>query len=193
MPQEGRRFAGTLRENLVLGLTDPGDDAIMQAAARTGLLDAVIAADPRGLERSIAEGGLGLSGGQRQLVHITRALLRLPTIWLLDEPTASMDQGLEVKVIQMLQDELKARGEKVFAQNCAACHQANGLGVIVAHGISGGVVTQSCELVAVADVAAWTPGVTWKETQAPGADEGAASWHTTSGAAEKLLARDSAT
>jgi ATP-binding cassette subfamily C protein LapB len=109
VPQEGRLFAGTLRENLVLGLTDPGDDAIMQAAARTGLLDAVIAADPRGLERSIAEGGLGLSGGQRQLVHITRALLRLPTIWLLDEPTASMDQGLEVKVIQMLQDELKAR------------------------------------------------------------------------------------
>jgi ATP-binding cassette subfamily C protein LapB len=42
-------------------------------------------------------------------VHVTRALLRMPTIWLLDEPTASMDQGLEVKVIQMLQDELNAR------------------------------------------------------------------------------------
>lgn len=109
VPQDGRLFAGTLRENLVLGLTDPGDDVIMQAAARTGLLDTVIAPDSRGLERPIAEGGIGLSGGQRQLVHVTRALLRMPTIWLLDEPTASMDQGLEVKVIQMLQDELKAR------------------------------------------------------------------------------------
>jgi ATP-binding cassette subfamily C protein LapB len=109
VPQDGRLFAGTLRENLVLGLTDPGDDVIMQAAARTGLLDAVIAPDSRGLERPISEGGIGLSGGQRQLVHVTRALLRMPTIWLLDEPTASMDQGLEVKVIQMLQDELNAR------------------------------------------------------------------------------------
>jgi hypothetical protein len=45
--------------------------------------------------------------------------------------------------------------------------------------------------VAVDDPAAWTPGVTWNETQAPGADEGAAAWHTTSASAEKLLARDS--
>jgi hypothetical protein len=77
-----------------------------------------------------------------------------------------------------------------YAASIETAEQANGVGVIVAHGISGGVVTQSCELVAVADVAAWTPGVTWKETQKPGADEGAAAWHTTSGAAEKILARD---
>ena len=109
VPQDGRLFAGTLRENLVLGLPDPGDDAIMAAAERTGLLEAVIATDQRGLERGISEGGVGLSGGQRQLVHITRALLRQPTIWLLDEPTASMDHGLEVRVVQALQEELNAR------------------------------------------------------------------------------------
>jgi hypothetical protein len=80
-----------------------------------------------------------------------------------------------------------------YAASIETAEQTNGLGVIVAHGISGGVVTQSCELVAVADVAAWTPGVTWKETQAPGADEGAAAWHTTSASAEKLLARDNTT
>jgi len=68
----------------------------------------------------------------------------------------------------------------------------NGVGVIVAHGVSGGVVTQSCELVAVEDAAGWTPGVSWKETQVPGADEGAAAWHTASGAAEKILERDDA-
>lgn len=109
VPQDGRLFAGTLRENLVLGLPDPGDDAVMAAAGRTGLLEAVIATDQRGLERTIAEGGIGLSGGQRQLVHITRALLRQPTIWLLDEPTASMDHALEVRVVQALQEELRAR------------------------------------------------------------------------------------
>ncbi len=114
VPQDGRLFAGTLRENLILGLTDPGDDAILAAAERTGLLEAVIASDPRGLERTIAEGGIGLSGGQRQLVHVTRALLRKPTIWLLDEPTASMDHGLETKVIHALQAELRERPDSTL-------------------------------------------------------------------------------
>jgi ATP-binding cassette subfamily C protein LapB len=109
VPQDGRLFAGTLRDNLILGLPDPGDDAIMAAAERTGLLEAVIATDQRGLERAITEGGTGLSGGQRQLVHITRAFLRQPTIWLLDEPTASMDHSLEVRVVMALQEELVER------------------------------------------------------------------------------------
>jgi peptide/nickel transport system ATP-binding protein len=43
-----------------------------------------------------------LSGGQRQLVNLTRAFLRRPTLWLLDEPTASMDRGLELQVTQAL-------------------------------------------------------------------------------------------
>ena len=71
-----------------------------------------------------------------------------------------------------------------------SAEQANGVGVIVAHGVSGGVVTQSCEMVAVEAAASWTPGNTWIETQKPGADEGQAAWHTTSAAAEKILARD---
>jgi ATP-binding cassette subfamily C protein LapB len=104
--QDGRLFAGTLRDNLVLGLQDPGDEVLLQAAHKTGLFEAVIAPHPKGLTREIYEGGSGLSGGQRQLVHITRALLRQPTLWLLDEPTASMDSGLEARVIGMLQNEL---------------------------------------------------------------------------------------
>jgi hypothetical protein len=80
-----------------------------------------------------------------------------------------------------------------YSASIETAEQANGVGVIVAHGISGGVVTQSCELVAVAAAATWTPGITWKETQKPGADEGAAAWHTTSASAEKILARDAST
>jgi ATP-binding cassette subfamily C protein LapB len=102
VPQDGRLFAGTLRDNLVLGMNDPGDDALMQAARQTGLFETVIAAHPKGLAREISEGGQGLSGGQRQLVHITRAVLRQPRIWLLDEPTASMDSAHEHRVIQTL-------------------------------------------------------------------------------------------
>lgn len=105
--QDGRLFAGTLRDNLVLGLIDPGEEAILQAARLTGLLAAVIRRHPKGLLQEIFEGGTGLSGGQRQLVHLTRAFLRKPTIWLLDEPTASMDRNLEQVVTQALRQALE--------------------------------------------------------------------------------------
>jgi ATP-binding cassette subfamily C protein LapB len=104
--QDGRLFAGSLRENLILGLIDPGDEAILDAARRTGLLASVIARHPKGLQQEIFEGGSGLSGGQRQLVNLTRAFLRQPRIWLLDEPTASMDRNLEAQVTDALRQAL---------------------------------------------------------------------------------------
>ena len=105
--QEGRLFAGTLRDNLILGQLDPGDSPILEAAQLTGLLQTVINQHPKGLQQEIFEGGTGLSGGQRQLVNLTRAFLRNPRIWLLDEPTASMDRSLEQQVTQAFKQTLK--------------------------------------------------------------------------------------
>jgi ATP-binding cassette subfamily C protein LapB len=107
LQQEGRLFAGSLRDNLILGLIDPGDDAILAAADKTGLLRTVISAHPKGLMQDITEGGMGLSAGQRQLVNLTRLYLRLPTVWLLDEPTASMDRQTESVVLQSLRNQLQ--------------------------------------------------------------------------------------
>ena len=101
LPQDVRLFNGTLRHNLTLGLPTPSDSQIFKAAAMTGL-DQVIQNHPRGLELEIAEGGRGLSGGQRQLVGLTRMLLASPQVLLLDEPTASMDAKLENRVMQHL-------------------------------------------------------------------------------------------
>ena len=100
--QDGRLFSGTLRDNLTLGLLDPGDDMLLDTARKTGLLQSVISSHPEGLQQVINEGGTGLSGGQRQLVNLTRAFLRQPNIWLLDEPTASMDRSLEQLIIGAL-------------------------------------------------------------------------------------------
>lgn len=99
LQQEGRLFAGSLRDNLILGIMDPGDQNILEAARLTGLLGSVITNHSEGLQQIIYEGGTGLSGGQRQLVNLTRAFLRKPKIWLLDEPTASMDRNIEAQVI----------------------------------------------------------------------------------------------
>jgi ATP-binding cassette subfamily C protein LapB len=105
LQQDTRLFEGTLRENLLIGSLDPGDDAIFSALKRSGLI-ALVAGHPRGLELPITEGGRGLSGGQRQLVAFTRLLLTRPNVYLLDEPTASMDDDLERRCLGVLQQEL---------------------------------------------------------------------------------------
>lgn len=101
LQQDHRLFAGSLRENLLVGLPDPGDQALHDALKRSGLIR-LVASHPRGLELPIFEGGKGLSGGQRQLVAFTRLLLAQPTICLLDEPTASMDEEQERRCLGVL-------------------------------------------------------------------------------------------
>lgn len=103
LQQDHRLFQGSLRENLLIGLPDPGDSVIQQAMARTGMIH-FVSAHPKGLERPIMEGGKGLSGGQRQLLAFTRLVLCQPDIYLLDEPTASMDDEQERRCIQVMQE-----------------------------------------------------------------------------------------
>ena len=113
LQQEHRLFNGTLRQNLLIGIPDPGDQIIRDAAAKTGLLAAVIN-HPKGLDLMISEGGKGLSGGQRQLVALTRLLLSNPAIWLLDEPTASMDEQTEHRCLNLLRDTIKPENTLVL-------------------------------------------------------------------------------
>jgi len=108
LPQETRLFSGSLRDNLLLGLPDPGEEAILAAAKRTGLIDLVVG-QPKGLALEITEGGRGVSGGQKQLIALTRMLLARPKVWLLDEPTGAMDSATEARVVALLR-ELAAEG-----------------------------------------------------------------------------------
>ncbi len=102
LPQDLRLIKGTLRENVLRGLPDPGDEAILEAARKTGLID-LINSHPMGLGLPISEGGRGTSGGQRQLIGLTRMMLSPAEVLLLDEPTASMDTVSEARVVKLLQ------------------------------------------------------------------------------------------
>jgi ATP-binding cassette subfamily C protein LapB len=112
LQQDHRLFQGTLRENLLIGMADPGDDVIQTAMTRTGMAQ-FVAAHPRGLDRPISEGGKGLSGGQRQLVAFTRLVLTDPSILLLDEPTATMDDEQESRCLRVLAEEA-AKGKTLI-------------------------------------------------------------------------------
>jgi len=103
LPQDYRLVNGSLRDNLILGIPDPGDDAIMEAAAKTGLVN-LITEHPRGLDLEISEGGRGLSGGQRVLTGLTRLFLARPKLLLLDEPTSNLDGETEALVLRSLND-----------------------------------------------------------------------------------------
>jgi ATP-binding cassette subfamily C protein LapB len=107
LQQEHRLFQGSIRDNLLIGLVDPGDDRINEALTQTGM-HAIVSQHPKGLERNIYEGGKGLSGGQRQLLAFTRLLLIDSPVLLLDEPTASMDEYQEQQCIDVLKREATA-------------------------------------------------------------------------------------
>lgn len=108
LPQDIRLFSGTLLDNLTLGMSVPSEDKIWQALEATGLA-AAVRAHPDGLRLPIHEGGMGLSGGQRQLASLTRMVLQDPKIWLLDEPSSSLDSDAEAKVVNLIQNLPKDR------------------------------------------------------------------------------------
>ncbi len=99
MTQDVRLFSGTLKENLLLGAGDVSDDKLLDVAKVTGI-DRYVSTHPRGFDLQIFEGGGGLSGGQKQAVGLARLMLSDPNVFLLDEPTAAMDQQTEREFIQ---------------------------------------------------------------------------------------------
>ncbi|MFW3138086.1 type I secretion system permease/ATPase [Serratia fonticola] len=108
LSQESRLFFGSLRQNLMLGHPHATESEMLQALRISGALS-LVQQDAASLDRIIHEGGRGLSGGQSQMVLLSRMILRNPQIVLLDEPTASMDEQLEEYVIRQMHGWLSGR------------------------------------------------------------------------------------
>lgn len=108
LPQEVKLFSGTLRDNLNMG-SKRWDEDILFAALDFAGVGGFIRSHARGLDVEIADGGDGLSIGQRQSIGLARLYLQDPRIILLDEPTASLDQNLETNFIANLEGWLSDR------------------------------------------------------------------------------------
>jgi ATP-binding cassette subfamily C protein LapB len=103
LSQENKLFSGTLRENLSFGIVGITDERILEVSKSTGLIT-LISALPDGLDAVVPEGGESVSGGQKQLIALTRMLIASNDILLLDEPTASMDEGTERHLLSVLKN-----------------------------------------------------------------------------------------
>ncbi len=99
--QDPRLFNGTLRDNVLLDRATADPARLADVAQQTGL-DRLINSHPLGWELPVGEGGMLLSGGQRQLVALARCLVTKPQILLMDEPTSSMDAQSEVSFLRQL-------------------------------------------------------------------------------------------
>src|SRR5271169_1568045 len=106
--QDTQLFSGTIRENLQFVRPDATDDEcleVLQQAAVEGLL---LRAD-RGLDSKIGEGGVKVSGGEKQRLSIARALLRRPQLLVFDEATSSLDSLTEEEISETIRDVAASR------------------------------------------------------------------------------------
>ena len=101
-------FKGSLRENLLIASPRVNDERFLQVLSVCGL-DSWVMEHPMGLDMPLGEAGQSLSGGQRQMVALARALLADAPILLLDEPTSAMDMAGEQQLLTRLAPELKNR------------------------------------------------------------------------------------
>ena len=95
--QKNVLFSGTIRENLRWGDPDADDEALM-AACRVACADEFIERMPRGLDTDLGQGGVNVSGGQKQRLCIARALLKKPKVLIFDDSTSAVDTATEAKI-----------------------------------------------------------------------------------------------
>ncbi len=122
--QETWLHVGTIRENIVMGKPDATDDEVI-AAAKAAHAHSFIKRLPMGYDTVITEDGGSLSQGQKQLLCITRVMLCLPPMLILDEATSSIDTRTEIKISQAFNTMMKGRTSFIVAHRLSTIREAD--------------------------------------------------------------------
>lgn len=124
VPQDVLLFGGTIKENIAYGKLNATDAEIKEAARQANALD-FIESFPDKFETKVGERGIQLSGGQRQRIAIARAILKNPSILILDEATSSLDSESERLVQEALDKLMMGRTSVVIAHRLSTIRNAD--------------------------------------------------------------------
>ena len=129
VPQEVMLFGGTIRENILYGKTNATEEELLNAAEKANVTE-FIEHMKDGFDTIVGERGVKLSGGQRQRIAIARAVLKDPSILILDEATSSLDAQSEILVQKALETLMENRTTLIIAHRLSTIRSADRILVI---------------------------------------------------------------
>ncbi len=122
--QKNVLFSGSIRDNLRWGDENATDEEI-QAACRSAQADGFIQSFPDGYDTDLGQGGVNVSGGQKQRLCIARALLKHPKIIILDDSTSAVDTATDAKIREAFRRDLKGTTTLIIAQRISSVQDAD--------------------------------------------------------------------
>ena len=122
--QKNTLFSGTIRENLLWGDPDATDEQLW-AACRSACADEFLERMPDGLDTDLGQGGVNVSGGQKQRLCIARAILKRPKVLILDDSTSAVDTATDAKIRSAFANELKDTTKLIIAQRVTSVCEAD--------------------------------------------------------------------
>ena len=122
--QKNTLFSGSVRSNMRWGNPDATDEEIIEACKNSQAHEFVMA-HPEGYDRELGQGGVNVSGGQKQRLCIARALLKKPKIIILDDSTSAVDTDTDHKIQLALKEKLSGMTTIIIAQRVASVKEAN--------------------------------------------------------------------